>query len=115
MYAWTLVGHELTEASVLSGCNDNLAEVMRYAEPYLTSYQAFACRIVEVVRRISVDDLEDEFLPTGRVWLGRRTITCSVRWLESFEPADPDRPAVRRPRCARRGAPVVRDDGRHAT
>ena len=92
MYVWTLVGHDITEAEVRSGCNDDLAEIMRHTEPYLTSYRAFACRIVEAVPRISVRDLEKEFQPTGRVWLGRRTRSCSVCWLESFEPANPDVP-----------------------
>jgi hypothetical protein len=90
MYVWTLVGHDITEAEVRSGCNDNLAEVMRHAEPYLTGYRAFVCRIVEAVPRISVLDLEDELQPTGRVWLGRRTRSCSVRWMESFESANPE-------------------------
>jgi hypothetical protein len=92
MYAWTLVGHDLRRAVVCSGCSDNLAGVMRHAEPYLVSYQAFACRIVEVVPRLSVTDLECEFQPTGRTWLGRRTTTCSVRWTESFESPDPAAP-----------------------
>jgi hypothetical protein len=85
MYLWTLVGHDITAAEVLSGCNDVLAEVMRNVEPRLTDRTAFACRIVEVVRRISVLGLEDEDQPTGRTWLGRRTLSSTVHWTESFE------------------------------
>ena len=98
MYAWTLIGHELSTAEVLSGCGDNLAKVMRRTEPYLLSYQAFACRIVEVVPCISVADLAVEFQPTGRTWLGRRTTTNSVRWIESFDPAVPADPRGSGPR-----------------
>jgi hypothetical protein len=98
MYAWTLVGHRLSEAELLSGCNDNRAEVMRRMEPHLLSYRAFACRIVEVVPCISVADLAVEFQPTGRTWLGRRTTTNSVRWIESFDPAVPADPRGSGPR-----------------
>jgi hypothetical protein len=90
MFLWTLVGHNLTEAEVLSGCNDDLAQIMRQTEPYLTGYRAFACRIIEVVRLISVFDLENELVPTGRVWLGRRTRSLSVCWKGSYEAPDPD-------------------------
>jgi len=82
MYLWTLVGYDPTASELLSGCNDVLADVMRDVEPRLVAREAFVCRIVEVTRRISVFDLETEYQPTGRTWLGRRTRFDTVCWTE---------------------------------
>src|SRR5579859_5277300 len=54
MYLWDLVGHDTSEGSLCSGLGDDLAAVIRAAEPLLVKRVGFAVRIVEVVGRMSV-------------------------------------------------------------
>lgn len=90
MYLWTLVGHDTAEGSVLSGMGQTLAGAMRATEPALTERRAFACRIIEVVARMSVFHLEVIHVPTGRQWSGRRASGGGVHWDARLVPVDPD-------------------------
>jgi len=80
MYLWDLVGHDTAEGSLSSGLGDDLAAIMRIAEPLLVKHVGFAVRIVEVVPRMSVFHLGAVHVPTGREWLGRRDIHGGAYW-----------------------------------
>ena len=90
MYLWDLVGHDTSEGSLCSGLGDDLAAVIRAAEPLLVKRVGFAVRIVEVVGRMSVFHLGAVHVPTGREWLGRRDSHGGVCWVPRYRCADPD-------------------------
>jgi hypothetical protein len=107
MYLWDLVGHDSAEGVIRSGVDDDVAAIMRAAEPLLRERVGFLVRIVEVVCRLSVADLDAIYVPTGREWSGRRTLPGGVRWQYALRPADPD---------AAYSLPAgMRDDRAHAT
>jgi hypothetical protein len=89
MYTWDLLGHDTSEGPVCSGVGDNLAAIMRIAEPLLIKRVGFVVRVVEVVSRLSVFHLDMIDVPTGRDWLGRRDIHGGVYWEAHYRPADP--------------------------
>ncbi len=89
MYLWDLVGHDTSEGSLCSGLGDDLAAIMRIAEPLLVERVGFAVRIVEVVPRMSVFHLGEVHVPTGREWLGRRDIHGGAYWEAFCRSADP--------------------------
>jgi hypothetical protein len=89
MYLWDLVGHDTSEGSLSSGLGDDLAAIMRIAEPLLVERVGFAVRIVEVVPRMSVFHLDAVHVPTGREWLGRRDIHGGAYWEACCRPVDP--------------------------
>jgi hypothetical protein len=89
MYLWELVGHSTTEGMILSGIDDDLAAVMRTGEALLVQRRGFIVRIVEVVPRLSVLHLDVIYVPTGRQWLGRRTVSGGAHWGQSYRCADP--------------------------
>jgi hypothetical protein len=90
VYLWDLVGHDTSEGSLCSGLGDDLAAIMRTAEPLLVKRVGFAARIVEVVSRLSVFHLGAVHVPTGREWLGRRDIHGGVYWETHYRCVDPD-------------------------
>jgi hypothetical protein len=109
MYLWDLVGHDTAEGVIRSGIDDDLAAIMRATEPLLRERRGFLVRIVEVVCRLSVLDLDAIYVPTGRQWTGRRTLargdgdgsehgagrgdgaaSSGVHWEYALRPADPD-------------------------
>ena len=59
------------------------------------SGSAFVARVYEVVFRVSVSDLGEVHVPTGREWHGRRDSHGGVHWEQRFRSADPG--AARRP------------------
>jgi hypothetical protein len=87
---WDLVGHDTSEGSLRSGLGDDLAAIMRIAEPLLVKRVGFAARVVEVVPRLSVFHLGAVHVPTGREWLGRRDIHGGVYWETRYRCVDPD-------------------------
>jgi hypothetical protein len=89
MYLWELVGHDTSEGVLLSGIDDDLAAVMRTGGVLLEERRGFIVRIVEVVSRMSVFHLEVIYVPTGRRWLGRRTVSGGAHWEHAYRPADP--------------------------
>jgi hypothetical protein len=89
MYMWDLLGHDTSEGPVCSGVGDNLAAIMRIAEPLLVKRVGFVVRVVEVVSRLSVFHLDVIHVPTGRDWLGRRDIYGGVYWEAHYRPVDP--------------------------
>jgi hypothetical protein len=89
MYLWELVGHDTAEGVLLSGIDDDLAAVMRTGGVLLGQQRGFLVGIVEVVSRMSVFHLDVIYVPTGRRWLGRRTISGGVHWQHAFRPVDP--------------------------
>jgi hypothetical protein len=89
MYLWDLVGHDTSEGSLRSGLGDDLAAIMRIAEPLLVTRVGFAVRIVEVVPRMSVFHLDAIHVPTGREWLGRRDVHGGAYWDMKCRPVDP--------------------------
>lgn len=104
MYLWDLVGHDSAEGVIRSGIDDDLAAIMRATEPLLRERRGFVVRIVEVVCRLSVLDLDSIYVPTGRQWCGRRTVpgggrsaggqcgpgdSAGVHWEYALRPADP--------------------------
>ena len=90
MYLWDMVGHDTSEGSLCSGLGDDLAAIMRVAEPLLVKRVGFAVRIVEVVPRMSVLHLEAVHVPTGREWLGRRDIHGEAYWEMRYRSVDAD-------------------------
>jgi hypothetical protein len=90
VYLWDLVGHDTSEGSLCSGLGDDLAAIMRAAEPLLVKRVGFAARVVEVVPRLSVFHLGAVHVPTGREWLGRRDIHGGVCWETRYRTVDPD-------------------------
>ena len=90
VYLWDLVGHDTSEGSLCSGLGDDLAAIMRIAEPLLVKRVGFAARVVEVVPRLSVFHLGAVHVPTGREWLGRRDIHGGVYWEAHYRSVDPD-------------------------
>jgi hypothetical protein len=90
MYLWEMVGHDTSEGSLCSGLGDDLAAIMRIAEPLLVKRVGFAVRIVEVVHRMSVFHLGAVHVPTGREWLGRRDIHGMAYWESRYRCADPE-------------------------
>src|ERR1700760_3348554 len=89
MYLWELVGHDTAEGMILSGIDDDLAAVMGTGAVLLEQRRGFVVRIVEVVPRLSVLHLDVIYVPTGRQWLGRRTISGGAHWEQTCRPAGP--------------------------
>ncbi len=89
MYLWSLFGYDLMERPILHGVTDDLARAMRAVEPQLKDGRAFICVIEEVRMRISVTGLEENYVPTGKRWNGRRNTSDGVHWRMSAGPADP--------------------------
>jgi hypothetical protein len=90
MYLWTLIGHDTPESEVLSGVSPGLAEVLRTAEPPLRDGRGNACRVLEVVPRLSVFDLGEIHVPTGREWHGRLDSAGGIYWAARYRGADPE-------------------------
>jgi hypothetical protein len=88
MYLWELVGHDTSEGVLLSGIDDDLASVMRTGGVLLEQRRGFVVRIVEVVSRLSVSHLDVIYVPTGRKWLGRRTVSGGVHWEYTYRSMD---------------------------
>src|ERR1700742_2775560 len=88
MYLWDLVGHDTSEGSVCSGLGDDLAAITRTIDPLLEKRVGFAARIVEVVPRLSVVQLDAVFVATGREWLGRRGRHGGAYWEVARQPDD---------------------------
>src|SRR5580693_1505690 len=89
MYLWELVGHNTAEGMILSGVDDDLAAIMRTGAVLLEEQRGFVVRVVEVVPRLSVLHLDVIYVPTGRQWLGRRTISGGAHWEHTFRSVDP--------------------------
>jgi hypothetical protein len=89
MYLWELVGHDTSEGVLLSGIDDDLASVMRTGGALLEQRRGFIVRIVEAVPRLSVCHLDVIYVPTGRKWLGRRTVSGGVHWEQTYRSVDP--------------------------
>jgi hypothetical protein len=89
MYLWELIGHDTTEGVLLSGIDGDLAAAMSAGESPLRQQRGFIVRIIEVVGRLSVQNLDVIYVPTGRRWLGRRTISGGVHWDHTFHSVDP--------------------------
>jgi hypothetical protein len=90
MYLWTLIGHDAAEGELLCGLGPDLAEVLGSAERPLRDGQGAACRVLEVVPRLSVLDLGAIHVPTGREWHGHPDDAGGICWAASYRSADPD-------------------------
>ena len=82
MYCWTLLSRNISETPFLLGVTDDLARAQRLAEPHLISGRAFLSYIEAVRSAMSVHSLDTCYVRTGRVWIGRRTISGRVSWQE---------------------------------
>jgi hypothetical protein len=89
MYLWKLVGNNASQDRMRSGVSDDLPAIMRRMEGDLLDGSAFVARVYEVVFRVSVADLGEIHVPTGREWHGRRDTHGGVRWQQRFAPTDP--------------------------
>ena len=89
MYLWNLVGHNASQDRMRSGVGDDLPAIMRRIEGDLLDGSAFVARVYEVVFRVSVFDLGEIHVPTGRQWHGRRDSHGGVHWEQRFKAADP--------------------------
>jgi hypothetical protein len=89
MYLWEVVGHDTAEGILVSGIDGDLAAAMAAAGGVLTQPRGFVARIAEVVPRLSVLHLDEIFVPTGSWWLGRRTRSGGVHWVQAGRPVDP--------------------------
>jgi hypothetical protein len=56
-------------------------------EDDLLDGSAFVARVYEVVLRVSVSDLGEVHVPTGREWHGRRNSHGGVHWEQRFATA----------------------------
>jgi hypothetical protein len=92
MYLWSLVGHNASQDRMRSGAGDDLPAIMRRIEGDLLDGDAFVARVYEVVLRVSVADLGEIHVPTGREWHGRRDNRGGVHWEQRFRPGDPGVP-----------------------
>ena len=90
MYLWKLVGNNASQDRMQSGVGDDLPAILRRMEGDLLDGSAFVARVFEVVCRVSVSDLGEVHVPTGREWHGRRDSRGGVHWEQRFAPADPD-------------------------
>jgi hypothetical protein len=88
MYLWKLVGSNASQDRMRSGVGDDLAAIMRSMEGDLLDGSAFVARVYEVVFRVSVADLGEIHVPTGREWHGRRDSHGGVHWEQRFATAD---------------------------
>ena len=92
MYLWKLVGNNASQDRMLSGVGDDLPAIMRKMEGDLLDGSAFVARVYEVVFRVSVADLSEIHVPTGREWHGRRDSHGGVHWSGKLvEVTAPDR------------------------
>jgi hypothetical protein len=89
MYLWKLVGNNASQDRMRSGVTDDLPAIMRRMEDDLLDGGAFVARVYEVVFRVSVADLGEVHVPTGREWHGRRDSHGGVHWEQRFRSADP--------------------------
>ena len=89
MYLWKLVGNNASQDRMRSGLGDDLSAIMRTLECDLLDGSAFVARVFEVVLRVSVSDLGEVHVPTGREWHGRRDSHGGVHWEQRFRSADP--------------------------
>jgi len=89
MYLWKLVGNNASQDRMRSGVGDDLPAIMRRMESDLLDGSAFVARVYEVVFRVSVSDLGEVHVPTGREWHGRRDRHGGVHWEQRFRSADP--------------------------
>jgi hypothetical protein len=89
MYLWKLVGNNASQDRMRSGVTDDLPAIMRRMEGDLLDGGAFVARVYEVVFRVSVADLGEVHVPTGREWHGRRDSHGGVHWEQRFRSADP--------------------------
>ncbi len=89
MYLWKLVGNNASQDRMRSGIGDDLPAIMRRVEGDLLDGSAFVARVYEVVFRVSVSDLGEVHVPTGREWHGRRDGHGGVHWEQRFTSADP--------------------------
>ncbi len=92
MYLWKLVGNNASQDRMRSGVGDDLPAIMREMEGDLLDGSAFVARVYEVVFRVSVADLGEIHVPTGREWHGRRDNHGGVHWEQRF--ATPQHQAV---------------------
>ena len=90
MYLWKLVGNTASQDRMRSGVSDDLPAIMRRLESDLLDGSAFVARVYEVVFRVSVSDLGEIHVPTGREWHGRRDGHGGVHWEQRFTTADLD-------------------------
>jgi hypothetical protein len=88
MYLWKLVGNNASQDRMRSGIGDDLPAIMRRIEDDLLDRSAFVARVYEVVCRVSVTDLGEVHVPTGREWHGRRDSNGGVHWEQRFTLAD---------------------------
>jgi hypothetical protein len=88
MYLWKLVGNTASQDRMRSGVSDDLPAIMRRLESDLLDGSAFVARVYEVVFRVSVSDLGEIHVPTGREWHGRRDGHGGVHWEQRFTTAD---------------------------
>jgi hypothetical protein len=89
MYLWKLVGNNASQDRMWSGVGDDLPVIMRRMESDLLDGSAFVARVYEVVFRVSVSDLGEIHVPTGREWHGRRDAHGGVHWEQRLSPASP--------------------------
>jgi len=82
MYCWTLLSRDISETPFLIGVTDDLAGAQRLSEPHLISGRAFLSYIEAVRAGITVHSLDNCYLRTGRVWIGRLTVKGRVSWHE---------------------------------
>ncbi len=82
MYCWTLLSRNISDTPYLMGVTGDLARAQRITEPYLLSGEAFLSYIEAVRAAMTVHGLDTCYVRTGRVWIGRRTRSCRVRWEE---------------------------------
>lgn len=88
MYLWKLAGNNASQDRMRSGVGDDLPAIMRRMEGDLLDGSAFVARVYEVVFRVSVADLGEIHVPTGREWHGRRDSHGGVHWEQRLTTAD---------------------------
>ena len=90
MYLWELAGRGTPEDGSRCGIGSDLGPVMRTVEAELAQFPGFDGRVAEVVRRLSVANLDTVYVPTGREWLAYRDEDGAVYWEACYRRTDPE-------------------------
>jgi hypothetical protein len=89
MYLWCVLGNDVGAKPGGHGACRTAASALREGEQRVADGSAFLCIVEQVVRRLSVGELETTYQGTGRYYIGRRTRSGGVHWQAMTRRVDP--------------------------